>query len=46
MTEFSGGGMEAQHVTLCLTEAVAVQGEHSVDMYIIDPLLLEDQITL
>ncbi|KAJ7420183.1 zinc finger protein 143 [Willisornis vidua] len=25
MTEFSGGGMEAQHVTLCLTEAVAVQ---------------------
>ncbi|XP_030338073.1 zinc finger protein 143 isoform X4 [Strigops habroptila] len=27
MTEFSGGGMEAQHVTLCLTEAVAVQGE-------------------
>ncbi|XP_025926221.1 zinc finger protein 143 isoform X3 [Apteryx mantelli] len=29
MTEFSGGGMEAQHVTLCLTEAVAVQGEHS-----------------
>lgn len=30
MTEFSGGGMEAQHVTLCLTEAVAVQGKHSV----------------
>ncbi|XP_066176862.1 zinc finger protein 143 isoform X3 [Sylvia atricapilla] len=29
MTEFSGGGMEAQHVTLCLTEAVAVQGEPS-----------------
>ncbi|KAJ7344453.1 hypothetical protein JRQ81_000403 [Phrynocephalus forsythii] len=27
MTEFSGGGMEAQHVTLCLTEAVAVQGD-------------------
>lgn len=27
MTEFSGGGMEAQHVTLCLTEAVAVQGK-------------------
>uniref|UniRef100_A0A6I8NL34 Zinc finger protein 143 n=1 Tax=Ornithorhynchus anatinus TaxID=9258 RepID=A0A6I8NL34_ORNAN len=24
MTEFPGGGMEAQHVTLCLTEAVAV----------------------
>jgi len=46
MTEFSGGGMEAQHVTLCLTEAVAVQGEHSVDMYIIDPLLLEGQTTV
>ncbi|NXB88314.1 ZN143 protein, partial [Vidua chalybeata] len=29
MTEFSGGGMEAQHVTLCLTEAVAVQGDPS-----------------
>lgn len=29
MTEFSGGGMEAQHVTLCLTEAVAVQGKLS-----------------
>uniref|UniRef100_A0A8C5VIT4 Zinc finger protein 143 n=1 Tax=Microcebus murinus TaxID=30608 RepID=A0A8C5VIT4_MICMU len=24
MTEFPGGGMEAQHVTLCLTEAVTV----------------------
>ena len=27
MTEFPGGGMEAQHVTLCLTEAVTVAGE-------------------
>lgn len=29
MTEFPGGGMETQHVTLCLTEAVTVAGEHS-----------------
>ena len=29
MTEFPGGGMEAQHVTLCLTEAVTVAGELS-----------------
>lgn len=27
MAEFPGGGMEAQHVTLCLTEAVTVAGE-------------------
>uniref|UniRef100_A0A8D2LFE6 Zinc finger protein 143 n=1 Tax=Varanus komodoensis TaxID=61221 RepID=A0A8D2LFE6_VARKO len=31
MTEFSGGGMEAQHVTLCLTEAVAVQDGDNLD---------------
>jgi hypothetical protein len=29
MAEFPGGGMEAQHVTLCLTEAVTVAGEQS-----------------
>lgn len=29
MTEFPGGGMEAQHVTLCLTEAVTVAGEQN-----------------
>lgn len=29
MTEFPGGGMEAQHVTLCLTEAVTVAGKQS-----------------
>lgn len=46
MTEFSGGGMEAQHVTLCLTEAVAVQGEHWVEMCIIVSFLLEGQIKL
>lgn len=27
MAEFQGGGGEAQHVTLCLAEAVAVAGE-------------------
>uniref|UniRef100_A0A803TNP0 Zinc finger protein 143 n=1 Tax=Anolis carolinensis TaxID=28377 RepID=A0A803TNP0_ANOCA len=31
MAEFSGGGMEAQHVTLCLTEAVAVQDGDNLD---------------
>ena len=29
MTEIPGGGMEAQHVTLCLTESVTVAGKPS-----------------
>nr|KAF6439555.1 zinc finger protein 143 [Molossus molossus] len=39
MTEFPGGGMEAQHVTLCLTEAVTVADGKLIDGQVIQ---LED----